>query len=207
MRVLRAREYSILPWKNGLGSSRIVASSPDGASYATVDWQVGTTSISANCPFSSLAGFDRQFMLLEGEGVELHCRGANGDPEVRRRIDAPLEPFAFRGDWRTDCALIGAPVRVFNVLTRRGRFASAVATTDHARSGSLEKAADEVLLAFIAGGTLRIDGVSLETDDAMIAAGAALERYAVDGPSARMVTVRLREIRPNAGQRAPADGG
>jgi environmental stress-induced protein Ves len=202
MRILRSRDYAALAWKNGLGVSHVVASQPPGSGYDAVQWQVGTTSITANCPFSSLLGFDRQFMVLEGEGVELHCRGAGGDPDVRRRIDAPLEPFAFRGDWRTDCVLIGAPVQVFNVLTRRGCFSAEISVSTRGKSIALEKAADEVLLVFVAEGTIQIEGcpVSLAANDAMIADGPKLERYSINRTSARVVIVRLTEVRATAGQ-------
>jgi environmental stress-induced protein Ves len=171
MRILRSCEYAALAWKNGLGVSNIIASQPNGAAYDAVDWQVGTTGITANCPFSSLPGFDRQFMVLEGEGVELHCRGANGRPDVRQRIDAPLEPFAFRGDWQTECRLLGAPVQVFNVLTRRGRCSARVSVSTMRQSIALEKGADETMLAFIAAGAIEIEGCSeaLATNDALIA--------------------------------------
>ena len=202
VRILRSRDYPVLAWKNGLGVSHVIASHPQGAGYDAVDWQVGTTGIDASCPFSDLPGFDRQFMVLEGEGVELHCRGANGSPDVRQRIDAPLEPFAFRGDWQTECRLLGGPVRVFNVVTRRGRFSAEVSVSTSGKSIALEKAADESLLVFVAAGAIQIEGcsVSLAMNDALIADGPKPERYSIHGTSARVVIVRLTEVRPTAGQ-------
>lgn len=192
----------MLAWKNGLGISHVIASHPDGAGYDTVDWQVGTTGITANCPFSSLPGFDRQFMVLEGEGVELHCRGANGSPDVRQRIDAPLDPFAFRGDWQTECRLLGAPVQVFNVLTRRGRCSARVSVSTMRQSTALEKDADETMLAFIAAGAIEFEGCSeaLATNDALIADESKPARFSVSSASARVVIVRISPIRPAAGQ-------
>ncbi len=202
MRILRSRDYAALAWKNGLGVSQVIASQPQAAGFDTALWQVGTTSIEASCPFSDLPGLDRQFMVLEGAGAELHCRGANGDSEIRRKIDEPLESFAFRGDWQTECRLLGGPVRVFNVVTRRGRYSAEVSVSTSRKSIALEKAADEVLLVFVAEGTIQIEGcpVSLAANDAMIADGPKLERYSINRTSARVVIVRLTEVRATAGQ-------
>jgi environmental stress-induced protein Ves len=63
--------HQLQPWKNGLGVSRIIASDPPGAGYDAVLWQVGSTEITADCPFSSLPGLDRLFMVIERAGVEL----------------------------------------------------------------------------------------------------------------------------------------
>jgi environmental stress-induced protein Ves len=202
MRILRSRDYPVLAWKNGLGVSHVIASQPQRAGYDTALWQVGTTSIEASCPFSDLPGLDRQFMVLEGEGVELHCRVASGDPDLRRKIDAPFEPFAFRGDWQTECRLLGGPVRVFNVVTRRGCFVAEVSVSTSGNSIALEKAAAESLLVFVVEGAIHIEGcsVSLAMNDAMIADGPEPERYSINGTSARVVIVRLTKVRPIAGQ-------
>src|SRR5688572_16879019 len=121
MRVLRNDDYATLPWKNGLGVSRIIASHPHATSYDAAIWQVGATDIGIDCPFSSLPGLDRQLMLLSGTGVELACVDVVAGIDVRHAVDQPFVPFAFRGDWQTTCKLLGDPVQVLNVMTRRGR--------------------------------------------------------------------------------------
>ena len=84
MRILRTTDYATLAWKNGLGVSRVIASYPAAAGYESVDWQVGSTDIAIDCPFSSLPGMDRQFMLLGGDGVELHCIDIVAGVDIRR---------------------------------------------------------------------------------------------------------------------------
>ena len=117
---LPAAKHKIQPWKNGLGVSRTIADFPPGAGFDSVEWQVGSTDIGADCPFSDLPGLDRQFMVIEGAGVELTCVDETGKSMVNR-VDTLLAPFPFRGDWRTTCRLLGGPVKVFNVMTRRGK--------------------------------------------------------------------------------------
>lgn len=192
----------MLAWKNGLGVSHVVASHPDGASYDALIWQASTTSIAASCSFSSLPGLDRQFTVLEGEGVELHCRGLNGAPDFRRRIGVPLEPFEFRGDWQTECRLLGGPVQVFNVLTRRGCCSARVTVSTVQKPIALEKAAGEALLVFVAVGAVEIEGRSdaIGTNDAMLADGARSGRYFIRRGPARLVIARIPPVRVAAGQ-------
>lgn len=131
------------PWKNGLGISQIVAQSPRDAGFDALDWQLSSTGIAADCPFSSLPGLDRQFTLIEGAGVELSC----AEPGIVQRIDKPHIPFAFRGDWRTHCRLLAGPVQVFNVMTRRGSCSARVEILPAGGVSMLRKAAGETLVA------------------------------------------------------------
>jgi len=122
---LPAAGHRAVPWKNGLGTSYTIADFPRGAGFDTVDWQVGHTDIGVDCPFSLLADMDRLFMVIEGKGVELTCVDEAGRKTVNRV--GPLgAPFAFRGDWTTSCRLLDGPVKVFNVMTRRGKFGAKV---------------------------------------------------------------------------------
>jgi environmental stress-induced protein Ves len=141
---LPAAQHTALPWKNGLGVSYTIADSPPGAGFDAVDWQVGHTGIGADCPFSNLPGLDRQFMVIEGAGVELTCVDEAGKQSVNR-IETQYAPFSFRGDWRTSCRLLGGPVKVFNVMTRRGRCSAKVEIVSNLNA--LHKAPGETLIA------------------------------------------------------------
>ena len=197
MQILRAHGHRALPWKNGLGVARIIASQPPEAGYDSLSWQIGTTSIEADCPFSSLPGLDRQFMMLQGKGVELHCRAANGNPDLRTTIDRPLEPFAFSGDWRTECRLLGGPVQVFNVLARRAVVTARVAILMIEGDTVLEAPAGESLLAWVAGGSL--DACEkLGPDDAVLLEGGAMRVAAT--PGTRLLAVRIAPGGTGAGQ-------
>lgn len=120
---LPAAQHAALPWKNGLGVSRTIAGFPAGAGFDAVQWQVGATEIGVDCPFSDLPQMDRQFMVIGGNGVELSCIDDGGKKRIFQV--KPMQPAqAFRGEWKTECRLVSGPVKVFNVMTRRGRFAA-----------------------------------------------------------------------------------
>ncbi len=160
-----------MPWKNGLGISYTIADFPRGAGFDAVNWQVGSTEIGVDCPFSDLPGLDRQFMVTEGAGVELTCTDENGKANVNR-IDPARGPFAFRGDWRTTCRLLDGPVKVFNVMTRRGKFSARV--------------------ELLAG----LDAVRASPGETLIAVALpSLEAWILDGPlpgAGRAVLVRIK---------------
>jgi hypothetical protein len=141
---LPASQHSTQPWKNGLGVSRVIAGEPAGAGFDTLLWQVGATEIGADCPFSDLPGLDRQFMVIAGVGVELTSKDAETGAAWHERIERLQAPYAFRGNWSTQCRLLAGPVRVLNVITRRKRCAAAV---DFADATEIAGAAGETLIA------------------------------------------------------------
>lgn len=128
------------PWKNGGGSTREIASWPPGAGFEGFDWRVSIARIAASGPFSTFAGVDRIITLLEGDGVRLHGQG------LEHRLATPLAPFAFSGDARVDCTLLGGPSSDFNVMTRRGRLRAAFHVLH--RGAELPAAAHGLLLAW-----------------------------------------------------------
>lgn len=195
MRVLRKAGFTALPWMNGLGVSRVIASDPPGAGYDTVHWQVVTTAITADSPFSSLPGTDRQFTLLEGRGVELRCVAPAEGVNVTKAVDTPYVPFAFRGDWKTDCRLLGGEVRVFNVTTRRSRAAARLRITRWGGDMLVDQPPGETLLAVMPSGVAGIPGETapLRGNDTVVPESPVGERHAIHAltEEARIAVVRL----------------
>jgi environmental stress-induced protein Ves len=121
MRILRAADYRVMPWKNGGGTTIEIAVSPDGAGLDDFDWRVSMARVETNGPFSSFTGIDRTLSVLEGQGIVLDIAG-----QAPARLTPASAPLAFAGDVPTSAALIGGPITDLNVMTRRGRMAHAV---------------------------------------------------------------------------------
>jgi environmental stress-induced protein Ves len=151
VQILRRGSYRAIPWKNGRGVSHQIAVSPRAMGYDDLDWQVSRPEISADGPFSSLPGLDRQFMLVDGAGLTLRVRGADDGIAFDWRIDTLLEPFAFRGEWEATCTLLDGPVQAFNVMTRRGR-AGARLEIAAATARPVIKPTGETLIVYVARG-------------------------------------------------------
>lgn len=159
MRLLRQADYAPQAWKNGRGVSWRIAAFPEGASFGeALLWQVSLPVISADSPFSPFPGFDRQFMILSGNGVTLSFRHAAEGVDFSRTIDTPLQPFAFRGDWETDCKLLSGPVEDFSLLSRRGKIAAKLEIRPLHAASVVEKNAGDALLIYAARGAVRVSG-------------------------------------------------
>jgi environmental stress-induced protein Ves len=197
VRILRSADYRAIPWKNGRGVARQIAASPPDAGYESLDWQVSRPTIERDTPFSKLAGLDRQFMLVSGNGLTLRVRSVEDRVGFERRIDSPFEPFAFRGDWDVDCALAGGAVEVLNVMTRRGRAAARIETREVGAPALVRQAAGGTLIVYAADpltayGIWGEDG--LRPDDSVLVEEPEMSEIAVaaagTGP-ARAVLIRL----------------
>jgi environmental stress-induced protein Ves len=141
---------SATPWKNGGGTTHEIACWPADAALGEFGWRVSIAAIAAGGPFSVFEGIDRQIMLLEGDGV--HLQSADGS--IDHRLDVPHRPFAFSGDARVDCTLLGGVSSDFNLMTRRGLWRGEVQVLDGA--ASIAAAPHGVLLALC--GDWRLDG-------------------------------------------------
>jgi len=192
VRVLRAAEYRRITWKNGRGISSEIAASPPGADYSALDWQVSRTEIAADTAFCLLTELDRQIMLVSGAGIELRCRNEMPAIDFVHRIDTPLEPFAFRGDWNTDCRLLGGAVEVLNVMTRRGRVAANIEVRELQGMTAVAKPGREQLVAWVVRGSLDAYGgwghARLEANDAVLVDETRASEIAVT-PAATKTTI------------------
>lgn len=200
MKLLRRAQYKALPWKNGRGVAHQIAASPAGAGYDTFDWQVSRPEIAADGPFSRFPGRDRQFMLVSGKGLTLRIRSENEGVSFDHPIDAPLEPFALRGEWEVECVLREGPVQVFNVMTRRGRAGARLEIVAAAAARPIAKAAGETLLVYVARGPVAAWGrwgkATLAADDSILVDDNGATEIAIAPAvecSARLVIVRLDE--------------
>lgn len=163
-----------------------------------MDWQVSRPEIAADGPFSSLPGLDRQFMLVSGNGLTLKVRSDADGLSFDRQIDAPLEPFAFRGEWAVECVLRDGPVQVFNVMTRRGRAGARLEVVAAAAARPVAKPAGETLLVYVARGPVEAWGrwgkATLAADDSILVDDDGATEIAIapaEGRAAQLALVRL----------------
>ncbi|MFD5031225.1 HutD family protein [Streptomyces sp. NPDC058220] len=120
-RILRAAGRTAVPWKNGGGITRELASWPEGAGTDGFDWRISLAEVAADGPFSTFPGVDRTLTVVEGAGMDLTVGGR------RRLVDERYVPQHFPGDLPTHCLLLAGPVVNFNVMSRRDRVAASVA--------------------------------------------------------------------------------
>lgn len=116
MRVLRAGDRLVTPWKNGGGSTTEIAVHPAGADFDSFGWRVSIASVATDGPFSVFPEIDRTLAVLSGAGIQLSIDGG-----VPVRVGIADAPLAFPGDVQTHGVLIDGPIVDLNVMSRRGR--------------------------------------------------------------------------------------
>ncbi len=165
MRILRAAQHRVMPWKNGLGSTSEIAVWPEGAGLDEFDWRVSMATVRADGPFSEFAGIDRTLTVLDGAGIRLRL---GGEPSVE--LTTRSAPFWFPGDVPTLGTLLDGEIVDFNVMSRRGRLTHAVRRIDP--PGEIETQGAATLL-FCSSGVLDVESaggrVRLNRHDAILA--------------------------------------
>ncbi|MDF2617477.1 MAG: hypothetical protein K0S00_136 [Xanthobacteraceae bacterium] len=175
MRVLRAADHKVMPWKNGGGSTTEVAVFPEGAGLEKFGWRVSMASVTADGPFSTFPGIDRTLAVLKGEGIALDIEG-HGALTVTR----DGAPASFPGGTPTVGRLLGGPILDLNAMSRRGRFAHRLTRYVMDGMAALEATGDTNLLLARADG-LTVAGVRLGVDDALLIDGPARLNIAGNG--------------------------
>jgi uncharacterized protein len=120
MRILRAEDYRVMPWKNGQGATREIAVHPEGASLDNFMWRVSLAQVNAPGPFSLFRDCDR--ILCVVRGGPLYLSVAKAQP-VRLEIDTP---FYFAADVETEATALEDGVLDFNVMVRRGHYRASI---------------------------------------------------------------------------------
>lgn len=115
--IIRAESYSAVPWRNGGGTSYVIAGGDEEG------WRLSRTTIERNGWFSDYTGYDRTIVQLDGDGIELTIDGET------RRLQRRFEYHTFTGEAKTWCRLAGGPANDFNVATRRDRWSHSVSVS------------------------------------------------------------------------------
>ena len=108
-KVLRAKDYPRMPWKNGGGSTEEITRDA-GVGLEGFGWRLSIADISESGGFSTFTGYERVITVLQGDGMTLRVDGQDTQPLL------PLHPFAFNGESEVSCTLLGGPIRDFNLI-------------------------------------------------------------------------------------------
>jgi environmental stress-induced protein Ves len=107
--IVRSADVPARPWKNGGGITRELLALPEGDGWRV---RVSVAEVASDGPFSTFAGADRWFAVLEGAGVELTVDGS------ARRVTPVDDALAFSGAAETRCRLLDGPTRDLNLMLR-----------------------------------------------------------------------------------------
>ena len=115
LQVLKPSDYKAVPWKNGGGVTNDVLLLPKGSTQDNFDIRLSLAPIVTEGAFSAFPGIDRHITLLSQQALSLVF---GNDVRVLKR----LEPMYFDSGLQPVSKLADGAVRVFNIMTRRGRW-------------------------------------------------------------------------------------
>jgi uncharacterized protein len=150
-------EHRVMPWKNGLGTTREIAIDPPGAAMtdAGFRWRLSIADVGQSGPFSAFPGIDRTIMVIKGRGMVLTVDG-----QAPRRLDECFVPFAFSGDAATDCQLIDGPVQDFNLMVNRSLLSAQLEVRSLYGTISLRTSEEVYIVHLLAGAAdIHINGL------------------------------------------------
>lgn len=183
MRIIRAADCLVMPWKNGGGTTTEIAVAPEGASLDAFDWRISMAHVGQDGPFSSFPGIGRTLSVLTGAGITL----AFGDGE-RARLDRTSAPYPFAADRAVDGLLVDGPIDDLNVMSRRGRWRHRVERL----SGADSLTASEGLLVLVARkGDWLANGAALPAGDSAVLDAPGRVELTVSGGEAQLYAVWL----------------
>jgi environmental stress-induced protein Ves len=180
IRHLAAASYRTVTWKNGGGVTSEIAVEPEGAGVSDKFlWRLSLARIERSGPFSAFDGYDRTIALVAGPGMVLDF-GARGSA----RIDRPMTPLAFSGEWAPGCTLIGGPTEDFNVMTDRARIRHRVERLEARTAAAPVTTAPTLAIFAASGATLSVDGaaIAMAARDTLVMEGAEAITLASAGP-------------------------
>lgn len=142
--------FTVMPWKNGGGSTQEICRFPEGAQDWL--WRASVADIEQAGPFSEFPGCDRSLTLLTGDGLRL----VPPFPEKPVELRPPYGTYRFPGEWPMSGEPIGGPSRDFNFIWKRD--ALAVMVERRAMHGSLFFLAEPGVswFVYVLGGEIRI---------------------------------------------------
>ncbi len=118
--ILSPETFKTIPWKNGLGHTTELAIS-DGGNLDNFDWRLSIASVVNDGDFSNFSGYQRNLVLIEGEGLTLDHRNGNID-----NLTKLLDMSYFDGGSNTHGALVNGGIKDFNIITKQATFSANV---------------------------------------------------------------------------------
>ncbi len=131
IKIISPAGFKTIPWKNGLGETTELAIS-EGGSLTNFDWRLSIATVSQDGVFSDFSGYDRNLVLISGQGISL-----THDDEKIDKLEHLLDMASFDGGCKTFGQLTDGMIKDFNIMTKTGVYQAVVERYSEAQSISL----------------------------------------------------------------------
>ncbi len=140
--VFSPENFRTIPWKNGLGHTTELAIS-EGGSLDDFDWRLSIASVVNDGDFSNFAGYQRNLVLIEGEGLTLN----HGNDDIDELTNL-LDIARFDGGSNTHGTLVNGGIKDFNIMTNQLTFSPQVDCYIEQQIVTVELSEDTLLFAY-----------------------------------------------------------
>ena len=140
--ILSPETFKTIPWKNGLGHTTELAIN-SGGNLDNFDWRLSIASVVNDGNFSSFSGYQRNLVLIEGEGLILDH--LNGDID---RLTNLLDIAHFDGGSNTYCSLVNGGIKDFNIMTNKNSFTAEVNCYVKQHSANISLLTNRLIFAY-----------------------------------------------------------
>ena len=113
LQVIAPQQFKTIPWKNGLGETTELAIN-DGGSLDNFDWRLSIARVINDGVFSDFSGYQRNLVLISGQGIMLKHDGKISDNLVNL-----LDIARFDGSCETYGKLSAGAIKDFNIITNK----------------------------------------------------------------------------------------
>ncbi len=174
--------FKTIPWKNGLGHTTELAIS-EGGSLDNFDWRLSIASVENDGDFSNFAGYQRNLVLIEGNGLTLDHR--NGDVD---NLTSLLDIARFDGGCNTYGALVNGGIKDFNIMTRKTAISTDVNCYIKQQSVTIELATNSLVFAYSLTDTITIESDRAELGNLPVGHLACLQPSTNTEPTSAVIS-------------------
>jgi len=180
--IFSPENFKTIPWKNGLGHTTELAIS-DGGSLDNFDWRLSIASVVNDGDFSNFAGYQRNLVLIEGEGLILDHR--NGEVDNLTKL---LDIAHFDGGCNTHGALVNGGIKDFNIMSNQTSFSADVNCYIKQQSVTVELSTDSLVFAYSLTDTLTIESDRAELGNLSVGHLARLQPSTNTEPTSAVIS-------------------
>lgn len=160
-------DHDVVPWKNGGGITRVIATGGSRDGSEDWSWRVSIASVERDGAYSEFPGVDRLTTVVVGNGTDLF------HPDGSTIALNPLQPTLIPSDVALWGILRDEPIVNLNVMTRQGRFVATAQICDGPHEEDITLDRDDILLVHVLVGSCSISGgdggsVSALADETLI---------------------------------------
>ena len=113
LQIIAPQQFRTIPWKNGLGETTELAIN-DGGSLDDFDWRLSIASVINDGVFSDFSGYQRNLVLIAGQGIMLEH-----DDKIVDNLANLLDMANFDGACKTYGKLSAGAIKDFNIITNK----------------------------------------------------------------------------------------